>query len=197
MTRVIGKNEIIQAMINSKQEHDVPVTDRVNKAIDGTFPVDCRRWVKMVFEDVLGYVPRNQEWIEFLAWTLVSRNPWTPDPLKITSIRRLRVLEFIESLVAIYQNEFSETQYTMAVAGQVVTLANYYKLWSLTRTDINEIVLTIAQQERIPIWGVMLAIYTYMERVKDLDKDETKNALNCWLLYYNRDVQRFKQIELF
>ena len=197
MTRVIGKNEIIQAMVNSKQEHDVPVTDRINRAIDATFPVDCRRWVKMLFEDVLGYVPRNQEWLEFLNWAIVSKNPWSPDPITITSIRRLRVIEFIGNIVTIYQNEFSGTQYTMETVARVAELADYYKLFGLDRKQFNEVVLTIAQQEQIPIFGVMLSLCWYNASVKHLSTSETRNALNSWILYFNRDTQRFKQIELF
>lgn len=197
MTTVLPKNDIVQAMISSAQEFDTPVSDKVVRAINATLPADFQRWVYLTFEEVLGHTPQNQEWLDFLSWVVITKNPWTPDPVKITSMRRLRVLEFTDALKAIYKNEFDGTQYTMEEVAKIAELADYYNLFGLDRKEFNEVVLTIAQQEQIPIFGIMLSLCWYQASVREISTNETRNALQSWIQYYNRDTQQFKQIELF
>lgn len=197
MGAILGKNEIVSAMKECEAEFDVPVTDRVQRAIKATFPYDCIRFVEAMFEETLGHKPQNQEWLNFLAWAVKTRNPWTPDAIIIASLRRLRVLAFTNDIVAIFKNSFDGVVYTMEVVARVAELHDYLTDNHLKHQDINQLIMTIAQQEQIPIFGVMLSMLAYSKQFGRDGKVELAHAVQSWLLYYDKPTQRYKQVELF
>lgn len=197
MGEIISGEAVKAVMAKCSERFDTPITEKVKRAIDVTFPEDFRDYTIDYFHVCLGHAPQNQECLNLLEWALLSRNPWTPDPIKIHSLRRLRVLAYHHSLRQIYEDNFIGDQLTMEVAGKLRDFMDYCRGVGLNRQTTNQCVMTIAQQEQIPIFGVIMSMMFYANAVREKWPDETRNAIAAWLLYHKLPNQRFRQIELF